>query len=214
MLSHETLQPLSGGKPTSAVILLHGLGDSGSGLIDIGGIWQRGLPETEFLAPDAPFPCDMAPFGYQWFSARDWTPSVVLEGVREATPHLNAFIDHVMATRGLASGRVALVGFSQGTMMSLYTAFRREEPMACVVGYSGALIGAETLGAEKKSAPPVLLVHGMQDEVVPFSAMAHAYTNLQKLNINAFSIARPDLAHSIDEVGLAEGLRFLRKALV
>ncbi len=214
MIKGETLAPLNGGKPTSAVILLHGLGDSGSGLIDLGGVWQRGLPDTEFLAPNAPFHCDMAPFGFQWFSAQDWTPSVILEGIKKAAPYLDEFIDHVITSRGLPANKVALVGFSQGTMMSLYVAPRRSESLAGVLGYSGALFGSEELRKEKKSSPPVLLVHGMLDEVVPFTAMAHAYSGLQNVNINVDAIGRPDLYHSIDDVGLTEGLRFLRRVLL
>ncbi len=214
MLTAETLAPLNGKKPQSAVILLHGLGDSGAGLIDIGSLWRTGLPDTEFLAPNAPFPCDMAPFGYQWFSARDWSPPVVLEGVKKAAPYLDDYIDHVMDTRGLEAGRIALVGFSQGTMMSLYVAPRRAQALAGVVGYSGALIGREELKKEKKSSPPVLLIHGMLDEVVPYSAMTHALGGLQDVNIHVDAIGRPELYHSIDNFGLTEGLTFLRRALL
>jgi phospholipase/carboxylesterase len=214
MLHDQVITPLNDGKPTSAVILLHGLGDSGDGLLDLGHAWQRGLPDTEFLAPNAPFPCDMAPFGYQWFSTQDWTPEVVLAGVKKAAPYLDAYIDQVLATRDLAPERIALAGFSQGSMMALYVALRRAPSLAGVLAYSGALIGGEMLRKEKKSSPPVLLVHGMLDEVVPFPAMAKAYSGLQDVNINVESLARPDLSHSIDDVGLMEGLRFLRKILI
>jgi len=213
MLSDNRLPPLSGGAPKSAVIILHGLGDSGAGILPLGEAWQRGLPETEFLAPDAPFPCDIAPFGFQWFSSQDWSPPVILAGVKKAEPYLNEYIDHILSSRGLPPDKLALVGFSQGTMMSLYVAPRRSPSLAGVVGYSGALIGGDTLPQERKSAPPVLLVHGMRDEVVPFSALAHAERGLQNANINVSAIARPDLYHSVDETGLAEGLRFLRKVL-
>lgn len=213
MLSVETLDPQSGAQPTSAVLLLHGLGDSGAGLIDLGAAWRSGLPDTVFLAPNAPFPCDMAPFGFQWFSAQDWTPAVVLEGVKKAAPYLDSFIDKVSANFELAPSRIALVGFSQGTMMSLYVAPRREEALAGVLGYSGALIGREELRREKRSSPPVLLVHGMRDDVVPYAAMEHAKAGLQDVNINVDALGRPDLYHSIDNEGLREGLVFLRKAL-
>ena len=213
MLTEQVLLPLNGGKPKSAVILLHGLGDSGAGLIDLGEVWRSGLPDTEFLAPDAPFPCDMAPFGFQWFSTRDWSPAVVLAGVKHATPYLNDYIDHILASHDLTPDRVALVGFSQGTMMSLYVAPRRSPSLAGVIGYSGALVGGETLSQERKSAPPVLLVHGMQDDVIPFQNMAKTAHGLQNANINVTTLACPGLSHSVDDAGLAEGLRFLRKVL-
>jgi len=211
MLTDRTINPLNGGKPKSAVILIHGLGDSSAGLIGLGEVWQRGLPDTEFLACDAPFPCDMAPFGFQWFSAQDWSPPAVLAGVKKAAPYLNEYIDHVLTTRALSPENLALVGFSQGTMMSLYVAPRRAPALAGVVGYSGALIGGESLPRERKSAPPIMLAHGTMDEVIPFSAMGHAEQGLQNVNINVTSFARPGLGHSIDDIGLTEGIRFLRR---
>ncbi len=213
MLNDRTIKPLAGGKPKQAVILIHGLGDSSAGLIELGRIWQSGLPDAEFLACDAPFPCDMAPFGFQWFSAQDWSPPVILEGVKKAAPYLNEYVDHVIETRQLAPCCVALAGFSQGTMMALYAAPRRQQALAGVLGYSGALVGAETLPKERQSAPPVMLVHGTHDEVIPFKAMAHAEMGLQNANINVAGLACPGLGHSIDDTGLAEGLRFLRRVL-
>ena len=103
MLNEHTLPPLSGGKPRHAVILVHGLGDSGAGLIGLGDVWRQALPDTEFLAPDAPFPCDMAPFGYQWFSLQNRSPAAILANVREASPILDAYIDEVQASRALPS---------------------------------------------------------------------------------------------------------------
>ncbi len=211
MLNDHVLTPLAGGKPSFAVILLHGLGDSGAGLIDLGTAWRQGFPDTEFVAPDAPYPCDMAPFGFQWFSLQDRSPTALMDGVRRAAPILDDYIDHIMKSRDLPAERVALVGFSQGSMMSLYVAPRRSPALAGVVAYSGALIGGETLRQQRQSAPTVLLIHGMNDEVVPFEAMEQAERGLQSVNINATGIARPGLGHSIDDVGLWEGGRFLRR---
>jgi phospholipase/carboxylesterase len=213
MLTDHHLNPLNGNKPQSAVILLHGLGDSGAGLIGLGEAWHQALPNTIFLAPDAPYPCDMAPFGFQWFSAQDWTPAVVLAGVKKAAPILNDYIDHVMASRELPPERVALVGFSQGTIMGLYTAPRRTPSLAGVLGYSGALVGGDTLPKERKSAPPIFLAHGTMDEVIPFTALAHAEHGLQNANINVTALACPNLGHSISDEGLAQGARFLRRVL-
>lgn len=214
MLHDQSLPPLSGGEAKSAVIILHGLGDSGAGILPLGEAWRQGLPDTVFLAPDAPFPCDMAPFGFQWFSSQDWSQQVVLAGIQNAVPSLNDYIDHVIASYKLTPAKVALVGFSQGTMMSLYVAPRRTPSLAGIVGYSGALFGAESLPNERRSAPPVLLIHGMLDDVVPFAAMAHAQSGLQNANINVQTLACPGLYHSVDDAGLAEGLHFLRKALL
>src|ERR1700751_203451 len=118
-LSGPSRQPVSGGRPTRLVLLLHGLGADGNDLIGLAPYWARLLPTAEFLSPNAPFPCDMAPYGYQWYSSQDRAPEAALAGVRAAAPILDAFIDEALATRGLDESDFALVGFSQGTVMSL-----------------------------------------------------------------------------------------------
>lgn len=213
-LTDHRLQPLSGRAPTAAVILLHGLGDSGAGLIDLGVAWRELLPDAVFVAPDAPQPCDMAPFGYQWFSLQDRSPAAILRGVQQAAPVLNHYIDSIVAHYQLTEQRVALVGFSQGTMMSLYIGPRRAKALGGILGYSGALIGSETLLTETQSKPPVLLVHGMQDDVVPFAAMRHAELSLKTAGIAVQSLPCPHLAHSIDQAGLRAGAQFLRKIFI
>src|SRR5262245_347547 len=150
--------PQSGGKPKALVVLLHGLGADGNDLIGLAPYWAPLLPDAEFLSPHAPFPCDMAPYGRQWFSFQDRNPAMIMGGVRAATPVLDAFLDEALAARGLDASRLALVGFSQGTMMSLFVGLRRTAPVAGILGYSGRLIGTETLGAEIRARPPVLLV--------------------------------------------------------
>jgi phospholipase/carboxylesterase len=216
-LKTHRLSPLSNTKPDSAVIFLHGLGDSGAGgLLDICRIWQRALPHTEFLCPDAPFPYDMAPpdfGGRQWFSLREFTKESVAEGVKTAAPLLNEYIDQILTERNLLPSRLALVGFSQGTMMALHVALRRPAPVAAVIGYSGMLADAEHLNAEKKSSPPVLLIHGNDDEVVPFAAMAAAESALQSAAVPVRTLACPHLGHSINETGIAKGLEFLQAHL-
>src|SRR5437868_8486420 len=147
-LTGPSRPPLSGGAPRRLVILLHGLGADGNDLIGLQQYWGRLVPEAEFLSPNAPFPCDMAPYGYQWFSVQDRTPAAVLAGVRAAAPLLDAFIDDELAKRGLSEAETALVGFSQGTMMSLFVGLRRERPLAGILGYSGRLIAADLLAGE------------------------------------------------------------------
>ena len=129
-LSGPSFPPQSGGKPSRLVILLHGLGADGNDLIGLAPYWAPLLPDAEFLSPNAPFPCDMAPYGYQWFSVQDRSPEARLAGVRAAAPILDAFIDDELQKRGLDRGDSALVGFSQGTMMSLFVGLRRDTP-AC-----------------------------------------------------------------------------------
>lgn len=217
MLTEHRLPPLQDGAAKRVVIFLHGLGDRGDGgLLSIGQLWQRALPTTEFLCPDAPFPFDMAPpdfGGRQWFSLQDFAPEKLEAGVKQAAPILNEYIDHVLATRQLPPERLALVGFSQGTMMALYVAPRRPTPVACVIGYSGMLRGAASLKADKKASPPVLLVHGTADEVVPYASLATAEQGLKDAGIPVSTVTCPDLGHSIDQLGVVEGLKFLQKHL-
>ena len=216
MLIEHRLPPAGGKKPKQVVMFLHGFGDSGSGgLLSIGEVWQRYLPECEFLCPDAPQRVDMAPPGFdgrQWFSLEDRSSESMLEGTVTAAPLLNEYIDHVLKTRNLPPDRLAIVGFSQGTMMALYTIPRRSVPVACIVGYSGKLIGGDTLSAEKRSTMPVLLAHGTADEIVPYVALGDAEQGLKKAGIPVTAITCPHTGHTIDDLGLVEGLHFIEKA--
>src|SRR3977135_3431665 len=124
-LTGPSRPPLSGGKPRRLVILLHGLGADGNDLIGLQQYWGRLAPEAEFGSPNAPFPCEMAPYGYQWFSVQDRSPATVLAGVRAAAPMLDGFIDEELQKRGFDESDTALVGFSQGTMMALYVGLGR-----------------------------------------------------------------------------------------
>jgi len=155
----------------------------------------------------------MAPYGRQWFSLQDRDPHAILAGVGAAAPILDGFIDASLEARGLADAAVALVGFSQGTMMSLFVAPRRAAAIAGVVGFSGALIGADRLAGEVVSRPPILLIHGDADPVVPFAAMATADAALRGAGIAVMTERRPGLQHAIDEVGLAKAGAFLGSRL-
>ena len=212
-LSGPVLKPAYGGAARQLVVLLHGVGADGSDLIGLAPYWAPLLPEAEFIAPDAPFPCDMAPFGRQWFSLQDRTPAVLFAAVRATAPIVDAFLDAALRARGLDDSRLALVGFSQGTMMSLYVGLRRSLAPAGIVGYSGALVGAETLEQEIRVRPPVLLLHGDADEVVPPRVQPLAVAALEAAGVPVESLTRPGLGHSIDEVGLQRGGAFLQRVL-
>ncbi|MEQ9331179.1 dienelactone hydrolase family protein [Thalassobaculum sp.] len=205
--------PHDGGETTALVVMLHGVGADGNDLIGIAPMWAPLLPGVAFVAPNGPEPCDMAPYGYQWFSLQDRRSETMLAGVQSAAPIVNAFIDRELERHGLGPDRLALVGFSQGTMTALYTAPRRPAPVAGVLGYSGALMGAATLAAEATARPPVMLVHGTDDQIVPFQAMAAAEQVLSSAGIPVETFARPGLAHGIDQDGLRLGLGFLKHVL-
>lgn len=197
----------------SAVLLLHGLGSSADDLIGLAPLLAPLLPHTVFISPNAPEPCDMAPFGYQWFSLQQWTPASKWQGVQKSSAVLNQMIDDVKAEFSLPASRIALVGFSQGAMMSLHVAPRLAEQLAGVVALSGALVGEEHLPDEIRSHPPVLLAHGQMDPVVPYGAMLAAQAALQRNNISVTAVSRPLMAHNVDDVTIGETATFLARHL-
>ena len=208
-----TLGPTAGGAPEQIVILCHGLGADGNDLIGLAPYYARKLPHAVFHSPNAPLRCDMAAYGYQWFSFQTRTPENMLAGVRTARPILDRFIDRQLEKYDLPPEKLALVGFSQGTMMSLFTAPRRVKPIAGVVGYSGRLIGPEVFAAEVKSKPPVLLINGDADELIPASDQAPAVAALTAAGISVEAHIRKGLPHSIDEEGIEQGTDFLARVL-
>lgn len=212
-LSGPSQPPVAGGKPRRLVILLHGLGADGNDLIGLARYWGRLVPDAEFVSPNAPFPCDLGGFGYQWFSVQDRSRESTLAGVRAAAPVLDGYIDDELTKRGLEAGDAALVGFSQGTMMSLYVGLRREQPLAGILGFSGRLIAPELLADEIRSRPPVLLVHGTDDPVVPFESLAAAEVGLKAAGVAAETLSCPGTEHNIDQQGLERGGMFLRNVL-
>lgn len=226
MALHGPHQPAASGKAEQAVIFLHGYGADGNDLIGLASYFAQALPNAAFYSPNAPQPCEMTPYGRQWFSLSAYDPDLMrrdpgtmgpayeqmVEGTRIAAPTLIEFIEEVRMRENLSSNNgVALVGFSQGTMMSLHVALRIVPQLAGVVGYSGALIGAESLAKDVKATPPVLLIHGTADPVVPFAAMAKAEAALKSAKVPVESIERPNLQHGIDPEGIAHAQHFLRR---
>ncbi len=205
--------PASGGKAKQLIILLHGLGSDGRDLISLAPFLAKKLPDAVFVSPNAPFPCDMAPVGYQWFSLQDRAASVTLAGVQKAAPILDSFISQQMEKYDIPADKTALVGFSQGTMMSLYVAPRFPEKLAGVLAYSGALVGGEDLGIDGIFKIPVHLVHGDADEVVPVEMHHFSEKTLTEHGFDVSGGVTPDLGHNIDEAGIETGSAFLRRVL-
>ena len=205
--------PASGGRARAAVVLLHGLGADGEDLIGLADSWAGALPECRFLSPHAPERCDMAPMGRQWFSIRDRSEAALRAGVERAAPALDAFIDGALDADGLGDDRLVLVGFSQGTMMALHVALRRRRAPAGVLGYSGRLIGAGRLADEAIARPPVMLIHGDADDMVPIAALHEAVAALGAAGVSAQWHVSGGVGHGIAPDGLAIGARFLRDCL-
>jgi len=212
-LTGPTLEPLGGRTPKQLVVMCHGVGSDGDDLMGLAPFFQKVLPDARFVSPHAPFQFDGGPIGYQWFSLQDFSNEERNRGVRSAAPILNAYIDEQLGMLGLEDKDLALVGFSQGTMMALHVGLRRAKPCAGILGYSGMLVDAESLPDEITVKPPVLLSHGQDDEILPFDFMPAALSVLRLLNVPCDGLARPGLGHGLDDDSVKAGMFFLADVL-
>lgn len=185
------------GRPSAVVVLLHGYGANGDDLIPLGDGWRRTLPDAVFVAPNAPHAIPGMYGGLQWFPLTLRDPSEYWRGVTAAQPILDRFLDAELARYRLAADRLVLVGFSQGTMMALHVGLRRAVAPAGIVAYSGLLAGPEHL-AETKARPPLLLVHGEVDDLIPVEALHVAREALAAAGVPLEWHVRPGLGHGID----------------
>jgi phospholipase/carboxylesterase len=216
-LDGPRLNPRSGAA-RQLVVFLHGYGADGNDLIEIGRAWQELLPQAAFVSPHAPEPCGQAPVGRQWFALTFRDPDERWSGVNKAAPLLDRFLDAELARHKLPPAALALVGFSQGTMMALHVGLRRAVAPASIVGYSGLLVerpdgDAEKFAAEIKSRPPVLLVHGDRDDLIPPQAFFQAMQGLAAVGVPVEWHLSAGIGHGIDAEGLRHGGEFLARRL-
>jgi phospholipase/carboxylesterase len=202
--------PASKAKPRQLIILCHGLGADAYDLIDLAPAWQHACPDALFASVHAPFQHDSG-FGRQWWSVADRSPPVTEAGVRAAAPYLHGFIDAELKRLELPADGYAIMGFSQGAMISLFTGLRRPSAPRAILAFSGALIAPETLPAELANHAPVLLVHGEADEAVPVSRSheAEAVLIAAKVPVDAHYV--PRLGHGIDDTGISLGALALQR---
>jgi phospholipase/carboxylesterase len=217
-LDGPRLEPRAGGKARQLVVFLHGYGADGNDLIDIGRAWQPLLPDAAFVSPHAPRPCGQAPMGREWFPLTFRDPNERWSGVNAAAPVLTRFLDAELARRGLPASALALVGFSQGTMMALHVGLRRAVASVAIVGYSGLLVhpatgGIEAMKDEIVARPPVLLVHGDRDDLIPAQALFQAAQGLAALGVPVEWHLSQGIGHGIDAEGLRHGGEFLARRL-
>ena len=204
------------GVTKSLVVFLHGYGADGADLLGLADPLAPHLPDTAFLAPDAPEPCVGNPFGRQWFPI-PWldgsSEAAAAAGLEASAADLNAFLDARLEEEGLSPRALALVGFSQGAMMSLHVAPRRAEAVAGIVAISGRLLRPELLVSEAVVKPPVLLVHGDADPVVPFEDMGKACNALVAAGFETYGHVMKGTGHGIAPDGLSVALSFLKDRL-
>jgi phospholipase/carboxylesterase len=212
------LAPQAGGAARQLVVFLHGYGADGNDLIDLGRAWAELLPNAAFVSPHAPEPCAQAAAGRQWFELTFRDPDERWRGVNTAAPVLEQFLDAELARHNLPPTALALVGFSQGTMMALHVGLRRAVAPAAIVGYSGLLVAPangdiDAFAADIRSRPPILLVHGDSDELIPAQALFQASQALAALEIPVEWHLSAGVGHGIDAEGLRQGGEFLARRL-
>ena len=216
VLQSERKEPVSG-TTRSVVVFLHGYGANGADLLGLADPLGEHMPDTLFIAPDAPERCPGSPLGFQWFPI-PWLDGSSEDEARRsmdaAIEDLNAFLDALMVDEDILPEQLALFGFSQGTMMSLHVGPRREDALAGIVGFSGRLLEPDLLVDEVKTKPPVLLLHGDQDEVVPPQSLSEAAVGLEKAGFKeVFANVMKGTGHGIAPDGLSVALAFMRDKL-
>ena len=210
-LDFKTYRPKTPDKPRKLVVLLHGLGSNGADMISLAPMWADALPHTLFVAPNAPHPHHMVADGYHWFELWGKTPADWVTGAQEATNIFMPWLHAQLAEHSLDMADVALVGFSQGCMMALHIGLQLPQQVAGILGYSGAYVPN---GAKPHNQPPIMLVHGTLDSVVPFNSLAASEEALKDLGlVNVHTHPIKNLDHTIDQEGLNVGLGFLQQCL-
>jgi phospholipase/carboxylesterase len=217
-LDGPRIEPRAGGAARQLVVFLHGYGADGNDLIEIGRAWQGAMPNAAFVSPHAPYQCGQSPMGREWFPLTDRAQNERWRGVCSAAPILDQFLDAELKRRNLPPSALALVGFSQGTMMALHVGLRRAVAPFAIVGYSGILVldpaaEPESLEAEIRSRPPVLLIHGDSDELIPPQGLFLAANGLASLGVPVEWHLSPGIGHGIDQEGLRQGGEFIARRL-
>jgi phospholipase/carboxylesterase len=212
-LTGPSLQPAAGGAPGEIILLLHGYGSNGADLLGLAPLWRHARPHALFVAPNAPERCTGVPGGFQWWALTEISRAGIAAGAARAAPALDAYIDGLLAEHRLGADRLVLVGFSQGTMMALHVGIRREAQVAGIVAYSGMLADNGKLAADVRSKPPILLIHGASDPVVPPLAFHEAKAGLHRLGFDVDAHLTPGLGHSVNEQGIRAGGKFLTRIL-
>ena len=213
-LEVTTISSLSKSKPRQAIVLCHGYGGDGRDISVLANTWQRFLPECIFLCPNAPEICVVNPQGYQWFDLTSEKEEVILEKSLIAEEKLNIFLNQVLDNFQLDTNNLALVGFSQGCMISIQIALKKKKQINCLVGYSGKVVNQKHLSDNINSKPKMFLMHGANDTIVSPTYLLEAKEYLVKHGLKIKTKMFKDCEHKIPVEGISLGLSFLRKNLL
>ena len=214
ILNATSVPPLSKNKPRQAIVFCHGYGGDGKDISTLAINWRRFLPDAIFLCPNAPEVCIDNPRGYQWFDMRSENEEIMLEKSLVATEKLNTFLDQVVKNFQLESSNLALVGFSQGCMISIQTGLQRKEQINCIIGYSGKIINQKHLLKNINSKPKIFLMHGANDAIVSPTYLLEAKDYLKKCGLKIKTKLFKNCEHNIPVEGTSLGLAFLKKNLL
>ena len=214
ILDVTSIDSLSKNKPRQAIILCHGYGGDGKDISTLAISWQRFLPDAIFLCPNAPEVCSDNPQGYQWFDLRSEREEIILEKSLISEEKLSVFLDQVFNNLQLEYSSLALVGFSQGCMMSIQTGLKKKEQINCIIGYSGKVINQKHLSNNINSKPKIFLMHGANDQIVPPTHLLEAKEYLNKHGLKIKTKLFKNCEHKIPVDGLSLGLGFLKKNLL
>ena len=213
-LEATSIAPLSKNKPQQVIVLCHGYGGDGKDISTLAINWQRFLPDAIFLCPNAPEICAVNPQGYQWFDLSSDKEELILEKSLIVEEKLNTFIDQVLNNFQLEPNNLALVGFSQGCMMSIQIALKKKKQISCLIGYSGKIINQKHLSDNIHSKPKIFLMHGTNDTIVPPTHLLEAKEYLVKHGLKIKTKIFKDCEHRIPVEGVSLGLGFLKKNLL
>ena len=214
ILDTFSVPPLSKKSPSQIIVLCHGYGGDGKDISILASSWQRFLPDAIFLCPNAPEICAVNPGGYQWFDLENEKEEIILEKSLIAEEKLSKFLDQVLDNFRLEPFNLALVGFSQGCMISIQTGLKKSEQINCLIGYSGKVINKKHLSENINSKPKIFLMHGSQDAIVSPTYLLEAKEYLKKQGINAKIKMLKNCEHKIPVEGSSCGLGFLKKNLL
>ena len=214
ILEATSIEPLSKSKPKNAIVLCHGYGGDGKDISALAINWQRFLPDSIFVCPNAPEICTVNPQGFQWFDLTSDKEEIILEKSLTAEKKLSKFLDQVLDTFCLEPRNLALVGFSQGCMISIQTGLKKKEEINCIIGYSGKVINQSHLLNNIRSKPKIFLMHGANDTIVPPTHLLEAKEYLNKCGLKIKTKLFKNCEHKIPVDGLSLGLGFLKKNLL
>ena len=213
ILDTTSVFPISKNKPSQVIVLCHGYGGDGKDISTLAINWQRFLPDAIFMSPNAPEICKINPQGYQWFDLESEKQEIILEKSLIAEEKLNSYLDQVLDDLNLEPNNMALVGFSQGCMISIQVALKKKQPINCLVGYSGKIINQKHLSDNINSKPKIFLMHGENDTIVSPTYLLEAKEYLVKNGLKIKTKMFKDCEHRIPVEGTSLGLEFLKKNL-